>query len=58
MRILIPGYEDKGWDEYVVPCVTGEIPAHAAKSLTRWMKRWIELDADQIIESVSASAES
>jgi hypothetical protein len=58
MRILIPGYEDKGWDEYAVPCVTGEIPAHAAKSLTRWMKRWIELDADQIIESVSASAES
>jgi hypothetical protein len=50
MRILIPGYEDKGWDEYEVPCVTGEIPAHAAKSLTRWMKRWIELEADQIIE--------
>jgi hypothetical protein len=53
MRILIPGYEDKGWDEYALPCVTGEIPANAAKSLTRWMKRWVELKPDQIIETLT-----
>ncbi len=53
MRILIPGYDDKGWDEYALPCVTAEMPTHAAKSLTRWMKRWIELDSDQIIETLT-----
>jgi hypothetical protein len=53
MRILIFGYEDKGWDEYALPCVTAEMPTHAAESLTGWMKRWIELDPDQIIETLT-----
>ncbi len=53
MRILVPGYDD-GWDEYSLPCVIGDIPPHAADSLTPWMRRWIGLGPDEIRQELAS----
>ncbi len=46
MRIEIPGYEGRGWDEYALPSETIDLPR--TQDLPPWIKQWIGLDPDEI----------
>jgi hypothetical protein len=46
MRIEIPNYDGRGWDEYALPSETIDLPR--TQGLPPWIKQWIGLDPDEI----------